>query len=124
MWLKDIWYRFLVGVRLMKRLEILTPADGAVVGDVIEVRGRVIPARLDVQLYVKSNDEQWYLQPRVERKGNRFVGTVHIGNTPPPPDGEYCIMAVATEKRPASPVREEKLPSGVRSAVVHVTRNA
>lgn len=65
-----------------------------------------------VQVFVLSNDGLYYLQRKIERyvDGPVFTVLCHFGAAEIPCDSGYEIVAVNTESRPRSPVKE--LPSG------------
>lgn len=74
-----------------------------------------------VQVFVKSNDNLWYLQKKpVRHPFDRFKVECDFGHWDIDLESVYYIQAVQTAERPTSPMKE--LPSGAKSEMVKVWR--
>ena len=93
------------------------------VGYAASVRGKLrVPLEGVLQVFVCAEDDQWYLQPDVERAGNMWRTTCFFGFPGGPIGHSYTIVAVVSaEKVTTSPLAD--LPTGLlESAPVHVQR--
>ena len=104
-----------------RRLEILSPLNGEIVGENRSVLGAVLAnEQPHLQLLVRGRDHLWHPQPQTNVIGHAFTGTCHFG-TGAGPSGAYEIVALVPRQQITT--ARPKLPRwSPRSPIVTVAR--